>query len=85
MNIIFFFECPKFTDVRNALLHGTSSLGMQQPTFLELSLFGNSIYCLLLKTLFYLIIFMNILKKLRSFKIESLLLLSIYLLSMLLM
>ena len=72
MHIIFFFECPKFTDVRNALLHGISSLGMQQPTFLELLLFGNSILPLVKNTvLFYYI--HEYIKKLRSFKIESLL------------
>ena len=84
MHIIFFFECPKFTDVRNALLHGISSLGMQQPTFLELLLFGNSILPLVKNTVLFDYIHEYI-KKLRSFKIESLLLLSIYLLSILLM
>ena len=53
MHIIFFFECPKFTDVRNALLHGISSLGMQQPTFLELLLFGNSILPLAKNTVLF--------------------------------
>ena len=53
-------DCPTYTDVRNALLHCISSLRIQQPICIEYYLV-ETVYCLLSKTLFYLIIFMNIL------------------------